>query len=137
MNRRDFLLVTASVSLVPPLAARAEEVTYSAARLKSDLAAGKTVVLDFYATWCVTCAAQHRVMDKLKAENPAYEKHVTFMTVDWDTWKDGALVRELKIPRRSTLVVLKGDKELDRLVAQTSRASIKRLFDTALKAAQA
>ena len=137
MNRRDFLLVTASVSLATPLAAGAEEVTYSATKLKTDLAAGKTVVLDFYATWCVTCAAQHRVMDKLKAQNPAYEDHITFMTVDWDTWKNGDLVRELKIPRRSTLVVLKGKKELDRLVAQTSEASIKALFDTALKAAEA
>lgn len=136
MNRRDFLLVTAAVSLAPPLTARADEVTYSAALLKSELAQGKVVLLDFYATWCVTCAAQHRVMDKLKAQNPAYESHVTFMTVDWDTWQNGALVRQLKIPRRSTLVVLKGDKELGRIVAQTSEASIKALFDTALKAAR-
>ena len=34
-----------------------------------------------------------------------------------------------KIPRRSTLLLLKGDKELDRIVAETSEARIKSLLD--------
>jgi len=41
----------------------------------------------------------------------------------------------LGVPRRSTLIVLKGDKELGRIVADTSKSSIKALMDTALTAA--
>lgn len=137
MNRRMFLLMTAALPLALPVAARAEEVIYSADLLKSDLASGKTVLLDFFAPWCPTCVAQHRVMDKLKAANPAYEAHITFMTVDWDTWGDGDLVKQLQIPRRSTLVVLKGNAELGRIVADTSEAAIKALLDTAVQAATA
>ncbi len=43
----------------------------------------------------------------------------------------------MSIPRRSTLVVLQGDKELGRIVAQTGKAEIKALVDTALAAAAA
>ena len=49
--------------------------------------------------------------------------------------RKGELSRMLNIPRRSTLVVLKGEQELGRLVAQTGKAEIKALMDTALGAA--
>ena len=138
MNRRDFIALTAAVTLAAPLGAtrlRAETVTYTPGVVSQALDAGKTVFVDFHATWCSTCKAQERVMNLLKSGNPDYEKHVTFVVVDWDTYKDGMLAAELKIPRRSTLVVLKGDKELGRIVAGTARAQIKGLMDTALKAA--
>ena len=138
MNRRDFLRVTAAVTLVAPLAApmaaQAEMVEYSPERLEADLAAGRTVFLDFKATWCGTCKAQGRVIDALKAENPAYDRAIVFTNVDWDTWKDDMIVADLNIPRRSTLVVLKGDQELGRIVAGTGRAEIKALLDLALAA---
>jgi len=62
--------------------------------------------------------------------NPAY-RAVTIMRVDWDTHRDGDLVRELKIPRRSTLVMFKGGQEVGRVVAQTSRQAIEALFKAA------
>ena len=67
--------------------------------------------------------------------NPAYEENVAFIDVDWDTWKDDMIVAEMNIPRRSTLVVLKGTEELGRIVAGTGRDEIKALMDTALAAA--
>ena len=93
--------------------------------------------LDFKASWCTTCAAQDRVIKALKDENAAYEQNITFVDVDWDTYGKSDLVKSLRIPRRSTLVVLKGEAELGRVVAQTSRAAIKGLMDTALGAAMA
>lgn len=135
MLRRDFLLLTAAVTLAAPLSARAGGAAYDPDRLDADLAAGKTVFLDFKASWCSTCAAQERVIEALKAENPDYAANVLFVDVDWDMWKDGMLVAELGIPRRSTLVVLKGETELGRIVAGTARAEIKALMDTALAAA--
>lgn len=135
MNRRNFILLS-TVAALTPLGLSAKVVDYSPGMAKDALAAGKTVFLDFSATWCGTCAAQDRVINALLDENPDYGANVTFIKVDWDNFGDGALSNALKIPRRSTLVVLKGDKELGRIVAGTARKDIKKLMDTALRAAK-
>ena len=139
MNRRDFISLTSMtiVTLAMPLAVRAAGLPYTPDLLAARLAAGETVFLDFKASWCSTCAAQERVIKALKAESPAYEEKITFIDVDWDEFGRSAIVQDLKIPRRSTLVVLRGDQELGRIVAQTGRAEIKALMDTALEAANA
>ncbi|MCU0826364.1 MAG: thioredoxin family protein [Tabrizicola sp.] len=135
MQRRDFLALTASLPLLT-LASRAGAATpYTPGSAEAAMDAGKIVLLDFWASWCSTCAAQERVLAQLKAENPAYEANIMFFIVDWDQHGKGELSRSLKIPRRSTLVALKGRKELGRIVAGTSKADIKALLDTALAAA--
>ena len=138
MNRRSFLTLAAG-ALALPAAARAAGamIDYTEGLVAERLAAGETVFVDFSATWCSTCRAQGRAIEALLAENPAYRRSVTFVKVDWDTHKNGMLVAELQIPRRSTLVVLRGEEELGRIVADTSKASIKALMDTALAAARA
>ena len=135
MNRRDFLYLSAAITLAMPVAARAGTFDYSPDLLASELAAGKTVFLDFKASWCGTCAAQGRVIEALKAADPAYDSAITFLNVDWDQWGEGELAKQLNIPRRSTLVVLKGGEELGRIVAGTAKADIKALMDLALQAA--
>jgi thiol:disulfide interchange protein len=135
MNRRDFLIATAAVTLALPVTTAHAAADYSPELLTAELAAGKTVFLDFKASWCSTCAAQERVITALRKENPAYDQSISFINVDWDQWADGELVKQLNIPRRSTLVVLKGDQELDRIVAGTARDEIKALMDLALQAA--
>ena len=140
MLRRDFMLLTASISLLPalaPLGAQAAPLEYTPGLVEERLAAGETVFLDFKASWCSTCAAQERVLDVLKAANPAYEAAVTFINVDWDLYQDDPLTLRLNIPRRSTLVVLKGEDELGRIVAGTATAEIQALMDVALGAATA
>ncbi len=139
MNRRDILRLAAglaAISLTPPLAAWAETAVYQPDVLKADLAAGKTVVLHFSSTWCGTCQAQVRAMDALKAADPGYDKALTFLLVDWDTWAGGDLTTALNVPERSTLVVLKGQGEIGRLYAETDPEVIKALLDQAVKAAQ-
>jgi len=135
MHRRDFLAMSASLTLMP-LAARAGEATlYTPGAAEAAMDAGKIVLLDFWASWCSTCAAQERVLAALKAENPAYEQNIVFFVVDWDEHGKGELSKALKIPRRSTLVALKGRQELGRIVAGTSTEDIKALLDMALAAA--
>ena len=135
MHRRNFLAMSASLTLLP-FAARAGEATlYTPGTAEAAMDAGKIVLLDFWASWCSTCAAQERVLAALKAENPAYEHNIAFFLVDWDKYAKGDLSKSLKIPRRSTLVALKGRQELGRIVAGTSKADIKALLDMALAAA--
>ncbi len=133
MNRRAFLATTAAFAATPLWAAT----SYTPGLVNQALTDGQTVFLDFKASWCGTCRAQERVLDALKQENPAYEQAITFIDVDWDTYKNAEITTSLNIPRRSTLVVLKGNEELGRIVAGTSRAQIQGLMDTALAAATA
>ena len=77
------------------------------------------------------------MLKRLKAENPDYEANITFVNIDWDTYGRSSFAQRLNIPRRSTLVVLKGDTEVGRLVAETREDRIKALLDAALNAATA
>ncbi|WP_417241477.1 thioredoxin family protein [Celeribacter sp.] len=138
MKRRDFILTAAAASgalALSPVAATAAPMVFTPGVVAKELAAGKTVFLDFKASWCSTCAAQERVIAALKAANPAYEQNISFVDVDWDDYGRHEFTKSLNIPRRSTLVVLKGDQELGRIVAQTGESEIKALMDTALNAA--
>ncbi len=133
MYRRDFLLV--SVAAVAATPAIAEKVDYAPGLVNRELAAGETLFLDFKAAWCSTCAIQERVIDTLRSSNPDYDRHILFVDIDWDRYRKAPLTRSLAIPRRSTLVVLKGDMELGRVVAATSESVIRELMNLALSAA--
>ncbi|MDM7932197.1 thioredoxin family protein [Tabrizicola sp.] len=137
MNRRAFLGTSCAALILPLPALAADRVFYTPGLAEKALDAGKVVFLDFWTNWCSTCAAQDRVITDLRRANPGYDKMITFITVDWDQHADSDLARNLGIPRRSTLVVLKGDQEIGRIVAGTSKADIKALMDAALAAAQA
>lgn len=137
MERRTFITAAAAAALLPATAYAFVGEDYKTGLVKKYLAEGKTVFLDFYTDWCSTCAAQGRTIDALIKANPKYEENITFVKVDWDKFSRSRLSKNLGIPRRSTLVVLRGDEELGRIVAGTSKKDIKALLDTALNAAMA
>ena len=64
------------------------------------------------------------MLKKLRASYPEYNKSITFVLIDWDTYKGHDVTPSRKISRRSTMVLIKGGKEADRLVAQTSEQKI-------------
>lgn len=132
MNRRTLLAFPAL--LIPRMALAADRVFYEPGNAEAAMKAGKAVLLDFWTNWCGTCAAQDRVIEKLRADNPAYDKAISFFTVDWDKYSEARISTDLQIPRRSVLVALKGDKEIGRVTVDTSEDAIKALMDAALAA---
>ncbi len=134
MLRRTFIASIVGAGLLAGGSVNASEETimYLPGDLKEALDNGETVFAVYYTTWCSTCQRQDRVLEKLRAENPAYNKAMTFMKIDWDVYASHEVSTSRNIPRRSTLLVLKGDKELGRIVAGTSEAAIKELMDKGL-----
>lgn len=130
--RRTFLGLAAAAAMLGSLPAMASNmVTYTPEVLAQYVSSGEPYMLDFSATWCSTCHAQERVLETLQSQNAAYND-ITILRVDWDTYRGSDLVRDLAIPRRSTLVMMQGQNELGRVVAQTSEASIAALLDKGL-----
>lgn len=131
MKRRTFITLAAAAVTLPTFA-MAEPVDYTPGLIQKALADGKTVFVDYTASWCSTCKRQERVINELRAENDAYDASMVFVNVDWDDYKSHEVTKSRGIPRRSTLIVLKGDAELGRIVAGTSKSAIKELMDTGL-----
>ncbi|MEQ3727920.1 MAG: thioredoxin family protein [Tateyamaria sp.] len=132
MDRRTFLISAAAATAVPFAVQAAGFVDYTPGAIDAALAEGKTVFVDFSATWCSTCKRQERVINALRAENPDYDSKLTFIKVDWDTYKSADVTTSRNIPRRSTLLLLRGDDELGRVIAGTSESQIKALMDIGL-----
>ncbi len=72
------------------------------------------------------------MLDKLRASFPKYNESITIIRVDWDTYGRHRVTTSRGIPRRSTFVLIKDGKEVDRLVAVTSEQRIKAMLDKAL-----
>jgi thioredoxin len=85
---------------------------------------GKTVLLDFHATWCPVCKKQAEVIPQVLKEEQF--KDVVALTADYDTEKE--LKKELKVSGQATLVVFKGEKEVAREHDITSVAAISKLL---------
>lgn len=134
LSRRNFLAATTALVLAGPAFAAPGFKDYTPGLIDGLLKDGKTVFVDYAADWCGTCAKQERVIQALMAENPAYAKNVVFVRVDWDDFRKAEVTTSRRIPRRSTLIVLKGDEELGRIVAGTGKSEIQALMDTALTA---
>ncbi|MEO0911652.1 MAG: thioredoxin family protein [Pseudomonadota bacterium] len=136
MDRRSLL---AALSLAPfattALAGGARTLNYTPGLVTQELAAGKTLLVDYAADWCSTCRRQEAILGQLRGANPAYNEAITFVRVDWDKYRRHEVTTSRRIPRRSTLVLLRGEAELGRLVAETRESRIRDLLDLGLTAA--
>ncbi len=132
MNRRTFLALTITLPFVAPMAWAADATPYSPEAVQAELAAGKTVVLDFSASWCPSCQAQGRTISALRDENPGYAERLAFFVVDWDTYKDTDLAKQYGITRRGALVLLKGDQVVAKTDTHSTKDALKAMFDQAM-----
>jgi thioredoxin 1 len=85
---------------------------------------GKTVLVDFHATWCPVCKKQAEAIPQVLKEEQF--KDVVALTADYDMEKE--LKKQLKISGQATLVVFKGEKEVAREHGVTSAAEISKLL---------
>jgi len=133
VNRRIFLASATALLAAPKLLlAGASMVDYTPGLIKEKLAAGETVFVDYSATWCGTCKRQARILSELRSTNPNFDKHISFIKVDWDTYGSHEVTTSRNVPRRSTLVLLKGEDELGRIVAGTDSDAIQALLELGL-----
>ncbi len=135
MKRRDVIALGMAAILMPSvaLAKVPAPIEYQdEGEVAKLLSQGKTVFVDFYTDWCSTCRAQERVIESLRQSNPAYDKNIVFVKVNWDFYSISKIAKKYKIPRRSTLLILRGNKELGRIVAGTSKRQIRQLMNLGL-----
>lgn len=131
MHRRTFLLSAAA--LIPSAAFSYPAETFSPA-IWRDLGAGtQTVVLNYRASWSLTCQIKAELIGDALVANPEYNRLV-FVDVDWDTFGRSQLTERLKVNRRSTLLVMKNGTEVARLENQPYEREVRALLDTALAA---
>ncbi len=140
IKRREFIKLATTATMlvgsghfVAADEANFDVIAYKPGIVKQALADGKTVFIDYATHWCTTCKSQERTIRSLRKENPKYND-LLFVRVDWDEDSSSPISTDYNIPRRSTLLVLKGDRELGRIVAGTGRGQIKELLDAGLTA---
>ncbi len=132
LNRRQICAAAFAATLVPMSAFAEGFSDYSPGDIEDALERGETVLVDYSASWCSTCKRQERVINALRAQDPAFDASLTFIKVDWDTYGRHAVATARNIPRRSTLIVLRGDEELGRIVAGTGTGEIRALMERGL-----
>jgi len=59
--------------------------------------------------------------------NPKYSD-IAFVRADWDIYRGSELVKDLKVRRRSTLIMFNEGEEVARVIAQNNKDTIEKMF---------
>lgn len=92
-------------------------------------AAGKPVVVQVHAEWCLQCRTQAPILKNLMTQ-PDYSGYTLFV-VDFD--KDKAARKTFNVNRQSTIIVFKGKTEVARSLGETDATKIEILVAQAKK----
>lgn len=128
LNRRAVLLgvVIVIISVAPGYAA--DRLPYEAEVFQAALDAGKPILVHVTAPWCGECKLQKPIVARL-AERPEFTT-LTIFDVDFDTQKE--VLKRLKVPKQSTLLVFKDKAEVTRSVGVTRAEAIEALMKKGL-----
>lgn len=116
------------LTLLFPLFAHAVGEPYTQEKMDALNNDGKPTLVFIYATWCPTCKAQEKILDKL-LPTPEFSG-ISTLRVDFDAQKP--VVKSFGVQYQSTLILLKGGKEVSRVTAETNQDRIAALLRTAL-----
>lgn len=133
MNRRTFLMASAT-SLFLPISAHAYSfIPYTPAAWNGLKHSDQTVILNFRASWSLTCNQNLELIAQLLGQNSDY-RNLTFVDVNWDHYGQSVMASRLKVKRHSTLIVMKMGVEVTRMVNEPYERKIRALLDAALAA---
>lgn len=87
---------------------------------KEVLETEKTILVDFWATWCMPCKRQGVILEEMAADG------LTVGKIDVDEQPElAAQFRVMSIP---TLIIFKGGKEVERLVGLRSKEELEQIL---------
>jgi thioredoxin 1 len=133
MNRRTFLMASAT-SLFLPISAHAYSfIPYTPAAWDGLKQSDQTVILNFRASWSLTCNQNLELIAQLVGQNSDY-RNLTFVDVNWDHYGQSVMASRLKVKRHSTLIVMKKGVEVTRMVNEPYKRKMRALLDAALAA---
>ena len=90
----SLLLKTAPAS--PPSTTSTDRLPWSEAEVARQLAAGRSVFIDFTAAWCLTCQVNERLtLSRAEIKTAFRERNITFLVADW-TRRDPAITAALQ-----------------------------------------
>jgi len=133
MHRRHFIFSAGAAGLLPTIAG-----AYSADRFSPELwrtlrKDENPVILNFRASWSLTCQIKADILAKLIATQPSYAQ-LNFVEVDWDTFGPSVLTSKMRVTRNSTLLILKEGREIARLENEPYPRKVQAFLDKALVA---
>lgn len=133
MKRRAFFTMSAAALFLPHAGHALQVMSYNPALWNDLKGTDETIIMNFRASWSLTCQIKQELIAGLIARNPDYA-NLKFVDVDWDTYGRSRMTQQLKVERRSTLLVMKGGREVARLVNEPYERKVRALLDTALTA---
>lgn len=131
LTRRTFLIAAACALPQGALAYRMAQFSPSVWDSLKD--SDEVVILNFRARWSLTCQIKQELLAEALLTNPDYAR-LKIIEVDWDTYGPSQMAQRLKVERRSTLLVMRGRKEIARIVNEPYARRVRALLDTALTA---
>lgn len=81
-----------------------------------------TVLIDFYATWCMPCRTMSRIIEEIAKEN----KEIKLVKIDIDNNEELAI--KYNIMSIPTMLIMKNGEETKRFVGVTNKEKIVREF---------
>ena len=129
MKQLVMMLVLGLVLSATPVWALDKE-PFEQARFDELRANGELVLVDVFADWCSTCAKQQEILSDYVQKHPDVDLHI--LEVNYDTNKK--VVRQLRAPRQSTLLLYVGEEQYWYSVAETDAEVI---FNNLNRAAEA
>jgi thiol-disulfide isomerase/thioredoxin len=104
-----------------PFGAQAAQ-SFNAKTFQQAQAAGKTILVDVYASWCPVCRKQQPIIQSISQRRP----NLVVYRVDFDRDKDA--LKRFRVQSQSTLIVFKGKNEVSRSVGDTDPSRVQALI---------
>ena len=122
---KGIIAAATAMLLLSPLDAVARQ-PFDSKAFEQAQVAGKTVLIDVYASWCPVCKKQQPTIARLEKEKPG----LVVYEVNFDN--DKAVLKKFGVQSQATLIVFKGAKEVGRSTGESDAARIQALIEKGL-----